>query len=54
MLCGCRKETEMSQAKIKSMIRMVEKPGQIFKVKDSMLSSEFSWTVEAAMLLYKC
>lgn len=49
MLCGCRKETEMSQAKIKSMIRMVENPGlQILKVRDSMLKSEFSWTLEAA------
>lgn len=46
MLCGCRKETEMSQAKIKSMIRMVENPGQILKAKDSMLKSEFSWTLE--------
>ena len=28
MLCGCRKETEMSRAKIKFMIHMVENPEQ--------------------------
>lgn len=39
----------MSQTKIKSMILMVENPGlQIHKVKDSMVETEFSWTVEAA------
>lgn len=49
MLCGCRKETEMSQAKIKSMILMVENPGlQIHKVRDSLVKSEFSWTLEVA------
>lgn len=54
MLCGCRKETEMSWAKIKSMICMVENPRQIFKLKDSMLRSEFSWNMKVVMLLYKC
>lgn len=46
MLCGCRKKTEMSQAKIKSMIHMVENPGQILKAKDSRLRSEFAWTLK--------
>lgn len=39
----------MSQAKIKSMILMVENPRlQIFKVRDSTVRSEFSRTSEAA------
>lgn len=55
MLCGCRKETEMSQAKIKSMNLMLENPGlQILKVRrDSMVRSEFSWTLGAARVTGK-
>lgn len=42
----------MSQAKIKSMILMVENPrSQILKVRDSMVRSEFSRTLEAASII---
>lgn len=53
MFDGCsRKEREMSQAKIKSMIHMVWNSGlQIQKISDSVLKSDFSQTLGALIVI---